>query len=160
MKMMKCFKRSNLDEMQELKLLKIESKGFWIGFFGLALVIAVQTFVYGRNVSITLGEFAVLFCMGIYLMGGCIHNGIWDRHLSPTPTVNLCASLLAALVTALYNSIYCYYNYQDTPGAFITFGISFLLVGVVLFTVLSVTTALYHKKKRQLEEETPDENKE
>lgn len=156
---MKWFKNNNLDEMQELKLLKLESKGFWIGFFGLALVIAVQTFVYGRDVNITLGESAVLFFMGIYLTGGCIRNGIWDRHLPATPTVNLFASLLAALITALYNSIYSYKNYQNAPGAFITFGVSFLLVSVVLFAILSVITALYHKKKRQLEEEKPDENK-
>lgn len=153
---MKWFKKSNLDEMQELKLLKLESRGFWIGFFGLALVIAVQTFVYGRDVSITLGELIILLCMGIYLMGGCLHNGIWDRHLSPTPTVNLCTSLLAALITATYNSIYSYCNYQDASGAFIAFFVSFLLISVVLFAILSLITALYHKKKRQLEEENPD----
>ena len=41
--MMKWFnKKSNLDEMQELQLLKAESRGFWIGFLGLAAAMAVQ----------------------------------------------------------------------------------------------------------------------
>ena len=36
------FGKSNLDEMQEQKLLRIEHNGFWIGFWGLVLAMAVQ----------------------------------------------------------------------------------------------------------------------
>ncbi len=47
---MKWFnKKSNLDEMQELQLLKAESRGFWIGFLGLAAAMAVQAFLYGAD---------------------------------------------------------------------------------------------------------------
>lgn len=46
---MKWFKKSNLDEMQELKLLKLESQGFWIGFLGLFVAIAAQTFYMARK---------------------------------------------------------------------------------------------------------------
>ena len=35
-------KKSNLDEMQEQKLLKIEHNGFWFAFFGLFAAIMIQ----------------------------------------------------------------------------------------------------------------------
>ena len=89
---MKWFNRkNNLDEMQELKLLKIESRGFWIGFIGLAVAMAVQAFLYGAESigNMMSGEFIVFLCMGLYLIGSCLRNGIWDRHLKATPSVNI-----------------------------------------------------------------------
>ena len=87
---MKWFKKSSLDEMQELRLLKIESRGFWIGFIGLFLAIVVQIVIYGTESirEVYVGEFIVFLCMGIYLIVECLRNGIWDRHLPATPAVN------------------------------------------------------------------------
>ena len=82
---MKWFNRkNNLDEMQELKLLKLESRGFWLGFIGLFLSIVVQIVIYGSENTreVYAGEFIVFLCMGIYLIAECLRNGIWDRHLS------------------------------------------------------------------------------
>ena len=72
---MKWFNRkNNLDEMQELKLLKLESRGFWLGFIGLFLSIVVQIVIYGSENTreVYAGEFIVFLCMGIYLTGGFI----------------------------------------------------------------------------------------
>ena len=101
---MKWFNRkNNLDEMQELKLLKLESRGFWLGFIGLFLSIVVQIVIYGSENTreVYAGEFIVFLCMGIYLIAECLRNGIWGRHLSATPAVNIGLSLLAAAVTGL-----------------------------------------------------------
>lgn len=158
---MKWFSKKNkLDEMQELKLLKIESKGFWLGFFGLFASILVQIFLYGsENIGkIFAGEFIVFLCMGIYLIAGCLKNGIWDRHLKATPAVNIGFSLLAAVITALFNGIVSYRNYQDLPGALIVFAITFLLVGVTASVALCVCSALYQQRRKRLEEEDNDEN--
>lgn len=159
---MKWFRKNNLDEMQELKLLKIESHGFWLGFIGLFLVIAVQAFLYGpeHTENALAGEFIIFLCMGLYLMGGCLKNGIWDRHLKATPAVNIGFSLLAAVITALFNGIVSYRNYQDLPGALIVFAITFLLVGVTVSVALCVCSALYHRKKKLLENEACDEEEE
>ncbi len=156
---MKWYQKNNLDEMQELKFLKLESHGFWLGFFGLFLAIAVQVFLYGpENVKDTcVGEFIVFLCMGIYLMGGCLKNGIWDRHLQATPAVNISLSLLAAAVTALFNAILSYRNYHDTASALSVFIVSFFLLGAVLSITLCLCTSLYHRRKKRLEEEKFDE---
>lgn len=158
---MKWFSRkSNLDEMQELKLLKIESRGFWIGFFALFAAIMAQIFLFGQEFADhTLGELIALLCMALYLIGGCLRNGIWDRHLQATPAANISLSLLAGAVTGLFNAVVSYRNYQSAGGAFAVFVVFFLLVGAVLSVVLCFCSALYHKRRKQLEEEETEEEK-
>ena len=152
---MKWFKKSSLDEMQELRLLKIESRGFWIGFIGLFLAIVVQIVIYGTESirEVYVGEFIVFLCMGIYLIVECLRNGIWDRHLPATPAVNIGLSLLAAAVTGLFNAIVSYHNYHDTTAAFVIFIVYFLMLSVVIYVTLTVCSALYRRRRKYLEEE-------
>lgn len=153
-------KKNKLDEMQELKLLKIESKGFWLGFWGLFVSIPVQIFLYGsENIGrILTGEFIVFLCMGIYLIAGCLKNGIWDRHLQATPAVNIGFSLLAAALTALFNAIMSYRNYHSVGGAVAVFIVYFFMVGIILSVTLCLCSALYQRRKKQLEEEYEEES--
>ncbi len=156
---MKWFKKSSLDEMQELRLLKIESRGFWIGFIGLFLVIAAQIVIYGSESTREMyaGEFIVFLCMGIYLIAGCLRNGIWDRHLLATPAVNISLSLLAAAVTGLFNAIVSYRNYHNATTAFVVFIVYFLMLSAVISVTLTVCSALYRRRRKRLEEEKDDE---
>ena len=157
---MKWFKKSSLDEMQELRLLKIESRGFWIGFIGLFLAIVVQIVIYGTESirEVYVGEFIVFLCMGIYLIVECLRNGIWDRHLPATPAVNIGLSLLAAAVTGLFNAIVSYHNYHDATAAFSVFIVYFLMLSIVISVTLTVCSALYRRRRRHLEEGGDDEN--
>lgn len=160
---MKWFsKKNNLDEMQELKLLKIESRGFWLGFFGLFLSIMVQIFLYDPEEAkgIITGEFIVLLCMGIYLIAGCLKNGIWDRHLQATPQVNIGVSILAAALTALFNAIMSYRNYHSIGGAVAVFIVFFFMIGIILSVTMCLCTAFYQRKRTQLEKEYEEESAE
>ena len=156
---MKWFQKNNLDEMQELKLLKIESRGYWIGFLGLFLSIAVQAFLYGPENAgdMIFGELIVFLCMGLYLVGACLLNGIWDRHLQATPAVNIGLSLLAAALTALFNAIVSYRTYQKVYGAVAVFIVYFFMLSVMLSVMLCFCSALYHRRKKRLEDEYDDE---
>ena len=129
---MKWFKKSNLDEMQELKLLKLESQGFWIGFLGLFVAIAAQTFLY-------------------------VYNGIWDKHLPATPAVNIGLSILAAAITALFNTVLSYRNYADASTAIIVFVVNFFLLSVGISVIICIASALYHRRKNRLEKENLDD---
>lgn len=160
---MKWFSKKNkLDEMQELKLLKIESKGFWLGFFGLFASILVQIFLYGsENIGkIFAGEFIVFLCMGIYLIAGCLKNGIWDRHLQASPAVNIGFSLLAAALAALFNAIMSYRTYHSVGGSLAVFIVYFIMVGIVLSVTLCLCATLYQRKRKQLEAENEEESSE
>lgn len=156
---MKWFQKNNLDEMQEIKLLKIESRGYWIGFWGLFLSLAIQVFLYGPENArhMLVGEFIVFLCMCLYLVGACLRNGIWDRHLQATPAVNIGFSLLGAAATALFNAIVSYRTYQSVSGAVAVFIVYFFLLGVVLSVTICTCSALYHQRRKRLEEEDSDE---
>ena len=91
-------KKSNLDEMQEQALLKIEHNGCWLAFWGLLAAIALQMVmrVPGRQM---LGEWIVFMSLSLYIVIACLRKGIWDRHLKANRKTNLIVSLLAAVAT-------------------------------------------------------------
>lgn len=137
----------------------MESKGFWLAFFGLFAAILVQIFLYGSEFADhTTGEFIVFLVMAIYLIGGCLKNGIWDRHLQATPAVNIGCSFLAAALAGLFNAIMSYRNYHSVGGAVAVFIVYFFMVGIILSVTLCVCTAFYQRRRKQLEEENEDEN--
>lgn len=76
-------KKNNLDEMQEQKLLKIEHTGFWLGFWGLAIIIYIQLAMGNSGFAYIGGETVILLLMALYTSVVCIRNGIWDRKLKP-----------------------------------------------------------------------------
>ena len=94
---MKLFKgnKNNLDEMQEQKLLRLESRGFWLIWWALLAAMAVQLLVYGVEAyHLLLGEWAVFMLSSVYMTAACIKQGLWDRKLKPNFRTNLLLSLL------------------------------------------------------------------
>ena len=94
-------KKSNLDEMQEQALLKIEHNGCWLAFWGLLAAMALQMVmrVPGRQM---LGEWIVFMALSLYIVIACLRKGIWDRHLKANWKTNLIVSLLAAVATGIF----------------------------------------------------------
>ena len=75
---MKKMKKSNLDEMQELALLKISRNGCWFAFWGLLAAMGIQMLL-GFPGKAILGEWIIFMALGVYLVAACLHQGIWDR---------------------------------------------------------------------------------
>ena len=99
-------KKSNLDEMQEQELLKVEHNGCWIAFWGLLAAIIIQSILFGSQDCKTLaGEGIVFIVLSIYIAVACVRRGIWDRRFQMNAKTNLILSAAAALVTAESSSI-------------------------------------------------------
>lgn len=144
-------KKSNLDEMQEQALLKIEHNGCWLAFWGLLAAMALQMVmrVPGRQM---LGEWIVFMALSLYIVIACLRKGIWDRHLKANWKTNLIVSLLAAVATGIFvilSNPYLSEPLDYVLVAGLTGGFTFVLC----FAALSVCTKLYRNRRNKLDKE-------
>ena len=144
-------KKSNLDEMQEQALLKIEHNGCWLAFWGLLAVMAIQM-VMGVPGTQMLGEWIVFMALSLYIVIACLRKGIWDRHLKANRKTNLIVSLLAAVATGIFvilSNPYLSEPLDYVLVAGLTGGFTFVLC----FAALSVCTKLYRNRRNKLDKE-------
>lgn len=153
-------KKSNLDEMQEQKLRKLESRGFWLTWCGLLAAMAVQMLVFGIEARrMLLGEWIVFMLVSVYMVAGCIRLGVWDRHLKPTFRTNLLISLLAGVVTGAFLGLYTYRVFGAAEAAWWTVLLSGGSVFVLCLIALSLSASAYKKRREKLDEgEEGEEN--
>ena len=155
--MKKC--KNRLDEMQEKKLLQIEHTCFWICFWGLFVVIYAQIAVGNGGFENIGGECLILSAASIYLLIGCIKNGIWDRQLKPNFKTNLIISLMTSFVFGGFWFIVSYHNYRNLVGSIATFVFMAISIFIIALILLSISLKLYQKKVDKLNEKAEqDEN--
>lgn len=141
-------KKNLLDEMQEQKLLKLESRGFWIIWWGLLLSILVQRGL-GASAKELLWE-GILFTIAcLYMLEECLRHGIWDRHIRANSRANLVGALLAGFALFLFQLAQRGY----WPGALF----SGVFAAVLCFVALQGASFLYRKRHDQLEHTGEDE---
>ena len=144
---------SQLDEMQEQKLLKIEHTSFWLAFWGLVAAILVQIALYPGDLRALAGEFVVLFLCSGYLLLGCIKNGIWDRKLKPNWQTNLKMSLLAGCLFGLFQAVRVYLQFHLLLGAAVVLVLTALFTTGLCFAAVQIAAVLTKKRKQHLENE-------
>jgi hypothetical protein len=152
-------KKNNLDERQEQIMLQIEHVGCWIAYWGLLISILVQEIVYHGDFRYVLGEWIVFLVLCVYVLAGCIRNGLWDRHIKPTMKNNVIASLIAAGVIFLFTFIMIIRNFPDKPVGAVAAGlVSAAVVFVLCLIALSAAKRATEKKQEELEKEDPEED--
>lgn len=152
---MKLFKgnKNNLDEMQEQKLLQLESRGFWLIWWALLAAMAVQLLVYGVEAyHLLLGEWAVFMLSSVYMTAACIKQGLWDRKLKPNFRTNLLISLVAAVVTGGFMGVYSYRSFGAAEAACWTVALVGGCTFVLCLLALSLSAAAYKKRRQKLDE--------
>lgn len=158
--------KNKLDEMQEQKLLKIEHNGVWLAFWGLLLMIIIQTIVGGGNALLNIaGEFIILIVLAAYLLAACLKNGIWDRRLAPNLRTNFIISLCTGFICGLIIFAVSYFNYHHFMVSVASGFFTMIFTLFLTLVALSVTAAVYKKRVSVLEntvnekDEEPDEQK-
>lgn len=144
-------RKNNLDEMQEQKLLKIEHNGVWLSFWGLFAAIVIQGCmrVPFRQMA---GEWIVFMALAFYICIGCIKAGIWDRRLKPTLKTNTVLSLIAGVGAGLVFATRSYPISKDIRLFAVTAAIGALVVFILTFATLQLSSHLYKNRIRHLEQ--------
>ncbi len=154
---MKRVNKTNLDERQELILLKIEHNAFWLAFWALFASILIQMIRLIRldgSTEAIAGEFLVFSLMAAYMTLSSIRHGIWDRHLKPDLKTNLFVSLIAGLFIVVVQLIQSQLRY---PGAFLRSISASLITGfitcLISFLALTIFASIMKRKQQKLEAE-------
>ena len=159
MKLTKFFGKNQLDEMQERTMLTIESRGFWL-VWSLLLVVLLVEGILGFTAREMAGTWAVFMIGCVYIVVACLRAGLWSRNIKATIGANLVGSLIAGVVIGVFTFIKM--SAYDAPlsillvGAGIAAGITFVLALVAL----QLCCAAYKKRHEQLESEIEKEEKE
>ncbi len=144
--------KNKLDEMQEQKLLEIEHYGVWIAFWGLLLMIVIQTIVGGGNALQNIaGEFTIMIVLAIYLLAACLKNGIWDRRLAPNLKTNFIISLGTGFICGIIIFAVSYFNYHHFLVSVASGFFTMIFTLFLTLVALSVTAAVYKKRVTKLE---------
>lgn len=144
-------KRSNLDEMQEQKLLKIEHVGCWLAFWGLLAAMAIQALI-GQGTAV-FGEWIVFMVLALYLGISCVRAGIWDRRLQMNTKTNLLLSMIAALCAGGFFGLFLYLRYQAIHGALAAGGIMAGVTFALCMIALTIAMKATQKRLEKLNEE-------
>lgn len=151
----KIFGPSQLDEMQEQQLARIESRGCWLAFWLLLGALSVET-ALGATPREVAAEWLVFMGLALYLVVACLRAGLWDAHLKPNFKTNFCGAFLAgAAVAALSGAVNSKWG-MPLPillAASLIEGACTLLLTLALLTVCA---AVYRRRHTALETE-PDE---
>lgn len=142
-------KKNLLDEMQEQKLLKIESRGFWLMWWGLLLSMLVQM-AMGTPAEDLTGEWLVFMIVCLYSLEECLRNGIWDRHIRANLGANLAGSVVAG--AAVFALVIAQRGYW--PGALF----SGVFTAILCLAVLQIIAGIYKKRHDQLEHLEEDDH--
>ena len=144
--------KNNLDERQELKLLKIEHNGCWIAFWGLLIVMLIQQISGNGGLKNLAGEWIVFMCLAFYIMVSCMRNGIWDRKLKPDFKTNFIVSSIAALIMGAVWFFISYRNYHKLGGSIATGIFIFCAVEILCLFALIITSKICQKRLQKLDD--------
>lgn len=145
-------KKNQLDEMQEQTLRKIESRGFWLMWWGLFAVIIFQLMMQA-DISQVAGEWIVFMAACLYTLEECLRNGIWDRHIK----ASLSTSIVGSLVGGVLSAVVMMFATHSLAVA----GVTGVITLVFTFTLMQAAISEYKKRHQELENapEETDEQK-
>ena len=159
MKIANLFGKNQLDEMQERTMLTIESRGFWL-VWSLLLLVLLGEGVLGFTMREMAGTWAVFMLSCAYIVVACLRAGIWSRNIKATVGANLVGSLIGAVVIGVFTFLKM--SAYDAPlsvlliSAVIAAGCTFVLA----FLALQLCSAACKKRHEELESEIEKEEKE
>ena len=144
---------SQLDEMQQAKLLKINSNGMNLCYIGILAAILIQWLVK-RDFSAIIGEVIVFFLLVFYITGASIYEGLWSSKVKPSIRSNLLISLIPAaavgVLLVLRNALSADASTMlSTPVILLLMGIAYALC----IAVLSALLCLYNRRRSVLDEQ-------
>ena len=149
-------KKNNLDEQQERRLLEIESRGYWLAFWGLLAVWMAEMLIF-KDMKVVIGELILFLGVSLYLGISCIRAGIWDRRLDMSRRTCLIASLITAVISAVFIFSFTFLRFHKPAGSLAAGGITGLMAFAGCYIALILAARATKKRQDALNAEPEDE---
>lgn len=149
-------KKNKLDELQERKLLEIESRGFWIAFWGLFVIVCLQ-FLPISDTYTNIATWLLFMGIATYTAVASVHAGIWDRKMEMNVGTCIVVSLVSSIVPAIIMVAILFARSHKILGSIgcgiISMPFSFALILAVMLIGLHATK----KRRAELDAEPEEE---
>ena len=149
-------RKTNLDEQQERKLLEIESRGFWLAFWGILLALIVESVVI-KDMCAIIGELVLFMGLALYLAISCMRAGIWDRRADMSRRTCLLFSLAAGICTGLFVFAFTFARYQKPIGSLCAGAIGVVFTIALTYLILRLAARATKKRQDELNAEPDDD---
>ena len=141
--------RTNLDEQQEQKLLRIESRGFWMAYWGIMIVLFINMIFVDNPIAIY-SLWALFMLLSVIVGVSCVKEGIWDRRLDMSKKTIVLLSLAGALIFAAIGIIFLLQRRDLTNKTFIGLALLVLILFLFLYVGLRVIARMVVKQQNKL----------
>ena len=150
--------KTRYDERQEGQLLRIESRGGALAWWGLLAVILGQWVYFGGDFSRLAGEMIVFLPLSAYLCVSSVIKGLRDRSWPAGMGGKLLLALLFGLTVGALNALTVALHPRRAWGTTLFMFLTlFLAVSLLAFLSLLLLEALWRRRQRALEAEEKDE---
>jgi len=138
-----------LDEMQQEKLLKINSNGLNICYWGLLAAIVIQ-WLTERDITSVIGEIIIYVILMIYTVCAYIYEGLWSAKSKPSVKRIFLISLIPPAAVGI---LLCVKNIMADNRLYELSVILFAMAiaFAVCVTILYVLLCLYRRRRRSLD---------
>ncbi len=151
-------RKNNLDERQELELLRIEHIGMWFVFWALFGSIVIQGLM-GAPLRQWAAEFIIFIVLSLGFAAACMYHGIWDRYLKPNLRTNLLLSLAGGVFYAAFLMAMMYFRHGCRSPLVLAAGaaIGGLFIFALCFLALTAVARVTGKRRQQLDQTDADD---
>ena len=150
---MKIF-RKQIDERQDLELMRIERSGFYVILFALAASILIQAFFFDISLQHIAGESIAILLGACIVMFGYIRRGLWDHFSKP----GIKSYLLYSIPVAIIYGLMPLRTHQELPIPELLQLLSFRTLSsfTIMFLLLSLTGKIIKMRAKKLQEDYSD----
>ncbi len=159
--LMKLFKKK-ADEREMQEYMRVERVGFWVMFYGVAIVMIVQLVLPDAEPRHLAGELIVLLVGCVVSLVGYIRKGLWSPRFKINVKSNLLFSLAGGVILAGIAALRLsgVPSMQGYPMRFaLAVLIQFVFTFALTFGLLTVCAALVKRRRAKLEAEVEDADK-
>lgn len=161
MSIFKKLLQKQVDERQELELLKAEHTAYWVTFWLLFAAITVEQFILEVPFEQLIAEWCIFMISCIVLCVGCVRKGLWCFQTKKVPGVKayVLYSLAGAAMGVVFGIITVVkFEIKDIPVILAIIGLDAFFIFGACFVLFLIVGGMAKSREKKLEEKAIEDD--